>query len=478
MSLYQTEDRNIRALGEETQRKLKELHVLVSGSGTLSQIFLSALAGLGVGRITIIDNERINPEDLNEFLCFNNNPNKKKIESIKEILNKINPVVKIDTYYSKLNKFLISDNPNVIVDATNSIMSKIDSLNLSKEYNVPFLSAFSNKNKGVMICSSPKISLEDSLECLLQEFDELDYGDVTNGIMAGILSSEILRIASPNLEEEINQSSTKNKDNKELFKITYNLCSNNRWNGDELKYVDYSMSNSLNKKILLVGAGALGNFVGLNLSLMGVGEITIIDDDKIEQTNLNRQVLFYGQVGRYKAEVLAEKLNEISPIIKAKHYIERFNEKNRDMINANHYDLIFSCVDSFETRFLLDKCAEEHRIPLINGQTYAFGGELQVYWPKFSKSINNQIDLEGMIEVLKEEKPKNQRSGCANNPYPSIITPNLIIGSAMVGEAKIIFEKHNHNKLNGRLFYEYPRSYGLKEPLNLVDTQNLWKNGF
>ena len=91
------------------------------------------------------------------------------------------------------------------------------------------------------------------------------------------------------------------------------------WDQDRLK----------NATIMVVGAGAIGNELIKNLTLLGIGRILIYDMDSIESTNLTRSVLYRAKdVGRYKAEVAAERAAEMNPDIKAKAFISNITPSN------------------------------------------------------------------------------------------------------------------------------------------------------
>ena len=114
------------------------------------------------------------------------------------------------------------------------------------------------------------------------------------------------------------------------------------------------------KKILMIGAGALGNFVGLSLALLGVDSVEIIDPDSIEQANLNRQILFYDSIGGDKAEVLARRM---APHVTAvKGTVHEFSKDD----SVKGYDVVFDCVDNFEVRETISDVCEKEGIPLIS----------------------------------------------------------------------------------------------------------------
>jgi len=128
-----------------------------------------------------------------------------------------------------------------------------------------------------------------------------------------------------------------------------------------------------NAKVLCVGAGGLGSPVLLYLAAAGVGTLGIVDDDKVEITNLHRQIL-YGKkdIGLYKSEIAAEKLAEYSININS-HPIRLTKENAEEIINQ--YDIIADCSDNFATRFLLNDLCYILDKPLVSASIYQFQGQ-------------------------------------------------------------------------------------------------------
>ena len=94
----------------------------------------------------------------------------------------------------------------------------------------------------------------------------------------------------------------------------------------------------------MVGSGALGAFVGLGLAYSGFHHCTFMDPDVVEVTNLNRQVLFYDAFGRSKAETLAGRLKDFFGMDTLGQVA--YFRRNTDL---SPYDVVFDCVDNFET---------------------------------------------------------------------------------------------------------------------------------
>ncbi len=132
-------------------------------------------------------------------------------------------------------------------------------------------------------------------------------------------------------------------------------------------------------KVLVIGAGGLGCPVLQYLTAAGVGTIGIIDDDKIEQTNLQRQILYtHATIGAYKAEVAVKKLRTLNPYIKFASYIERITSENAISL-FQKYDVIVDGSDNFSTRYLVNDAAVLTKKPVVFGSIFKFGGQVSVF---------------------------------------------------------------------------------------------------
>jgi len=139
----------------------------------------------------------------------------------------------------------------------------------------------------------------------------------------------------------------------------------------------------LKSSVLIVGAGGLGSPVAIYLAASGIGKIGIVDKDKIEISNLSRQILFsMNDIRKNKSSIAINKLKKINPDIKLKSFNNKLTKKNINQI-ANNFDLIVDGSDNFRTRFLInDYCLKNKKI-LISGAISKFDG--QVYTFNFKK---------------------------------------------------------------------------------------------
>ncbi|MDO8459974.1 MAG: ThiF family adenylyltransferase, partial [Nanoarchaeota archaeon] len=184
-------------------------------------------------------------------------------------------------------------------------------------------------------------------------------------------------------------------------------------------------------KVLVAGAGAIGNYAALNLALSGFMRIDILDFDSVAYHNLSRQILLYGKVGENKAEVLSERIREISGC-KSKHHNLKLSSSSRGFLEKSNYDLIMGCFDNEMARYELSNLALELEIPYIDGGVSPLSGNLSVYYPGKT----------ACMKCKKSLKPTEVKVSCQDAPNPSVVIPNIIIGSMMAGEA--------HHAVSGR----------------------------
>lgn len=133
----------------------------------------------------------------------------------------------------------------------------------------------------------------------------------------------------------------------------------------------------------MVGAGGLGCPILSYLTAAGVGTLDVIDDDAIDLSNLQRQVLFRtGDVGRPKAEVAAERLRALNPDVAVVPHASRLTGKTaRDMIARA--DLVIDGTDTFETRLAVADACVAHGKPLVSAAIARFEGQLGLFAPAF-----------------------------------------------------------------------------------------------
>ena len=132
----------------------------------------------------------------------------------------------------------------------------------------------------------------------------------------------------------------------------------------------------INSKVLIVGAGGLGCPIADYLSRAGVGTIGIADHDKVCLSNIHRQPLYSSKdVGKFKVNVLKEKIKSINPLIEIKIFKKKITYKNLNNI-IESFDIIIDGSDNFKTKFLLNKYSIKYKKILIVGAISKFDGHV------------------------------------------------------------------------------------------------------
>lgn len=149
-----------------------------------------------------------------------------------------------------------------------------------------------------------------------------------------------------------------------------------------LSLQDFGLESQIklkNSSVLVIGAGGLGCPVLQYLVAAGVGKIGIVDNDVIESSNLQRQILFdHDDIGSPKAKVAAAKLTRLNPFIKIHPFIERLKKENAEFLFGG-YDLIVDGTDNFSSRYLINDACILFEKPLIHGSIHLFEGMVSVF---------------------------------------------------------------------------------------------------
>ena len=137
----------------------------------------------------------------------------------------------------------------------------------------------------------------------------------------------------------------------------------------------------LDAKVLLLGAGGLGSPTALYLAAAGVGTLGVVDDDEVDLSNLQRQVIHTSDgVGVPKVDSAREAINRLNPDVKVVPYKTRLDASNiMEIIEG--YDVIVDGVDNFPTRYLLNDATVRLKIPVVSASILGFDGQLSVFAP-------------------------------------------------------------------------------------------------
>ncbi|PTD94645.1 adenylyltransferase [archaeon SCG-AAA382B04] len=137
-----------------------------------------------------------------------------------------------------------------------------------------------------------------------------------------------------------------------------------------------------NKTVLIGGIGGIGSSAALSLARMGVGEIIIVDDDKVDLSNLNRQQLYSeNDVGKPKTKIAKQKLEKINSNIDIKLINKKIDQNNIPHILDESIDAFIDGFDNIETRYVVNKRCMEKKIPYIHASCEGMEGRITLIIP-------------------------------------------------------------------------------------------------
>ncbi len=132
-------------------------------------------------------------------------------------------------------------------------------------------------------------------------------------------------------------------------------------------------------KVAVVGAGGIGSAVIPALAGAGIGNLTIIDDDALDRTNLQRQPIFRDdQIGQVKAVLAADFVRALNPRVEASAIRDRLTGDNAEVILSGH-DLVIDGCDNFATRLIVGDTLTRLRIPLVSAAAVQFQGQIALF---------------------------------------------------------------------------------------------------
>lgn len=449
---------------------LEKAKTTLIGSGPLCHYVATALTGLEVGAFSIVDNNRFITRTKNEFLYLDNDfePTQEKVYSLETVLSRMNRGIIIKGVHSPFVEQLAIDS-DVIVDLTNDPRSKYRSAKYATKSKIPYISASTSRVKGSVISYESISKLGETLgikrpinieDFLLMEYNDKPQGVIPSGVIGGLVVDEIRKAIFKLHKDEIMLNR----------KITYNMLSKKRFDVN-IDYTPLGTFDYKDKKVAVIGAGALGNFVAINLALLGIGKVTFIDYDIVQSSNLNRQPLFtfYDSVGKRKVDVITYVLRKINPkatfeglygkILNSQKEMskeeKRMGVRYVDLDYLSNFDLIICCGDNPDVRIILNRYVSETYkkkgkvIPLIDGGTDPEGGNVAVYIPGKNACVNCQIGYSNF-----PRRPREETSCIADTHDPSVVYTNLVTASLLCGELPFLLEPKKSNlAINNTMYY-------------------------
>ena len=179
-----------------------------------------------------------------------------------------------------------------------------------------------------------------------------------------------------------------------------------------------------NARVLVIGAGGLGSPALLYLAAAGVGTLGIVDDDTVDESNLQRQIIHgVSDLGSSKAESARRSIRELNPLVNVQLHPVRLDADNVLEIFAG-YDLILDGTDNFATRYLVNDAAEILGKPYVWGSILRFDGQVSVFWGRHGPTYR---------DLYPEAPPAGSVPSCAEGGVLGVLCAQ--IGSVMVNEA-------------------------------------------
>ena len=184
-------------------------------------------------------------------------------------------------------------------------------------------------------------------------------------------------------------------------------------------------------KVLVMGVGGLGSPVAIYLAAAGVGHITLVDDDVVELSNLQRQIAHgTSDIGKAKVESARETLYDINPLVQVETINKRLKETELNNVIAN-CSLVLDCSDNFATRFAVNRCCVNNKVPLVSGAAIGMDGQVAVF--------DSRQGNKPCYRCLYKEEGDELDLNCSRN---GVMAPLVgIVGSVQAMEAiKVIAE--------------------------------------
>ena len=225
-----------------------------------------------------------------------------------------------------------------------------------------------------------------------------------------------------------------------------------------------------NAKVLVIGCGGLGSPILLYLAAAGIGTIGLVENDVVDESNLQRQILYsQAEIGKPKIEQTAERLTALNPLIKIEKHAHRLDSSNALQIFES-YDLIIDGSDNFPTRYLVNDACILLNKPFVYGAIYRFEGQVAVFNYKNSASYR---------DLFPEPPTPEMAPNCAEAGVLGMMAG--IIGSVQANEAIKVLTGIGQ-PLAGKLWvidalsmnvrsFKIPKNPSLKPITQLIDYQ-------
>ncbi|MFY0629102.1 MAG: HesA/MoeB/ThiF family protein [Flavobacteriaceae bacterium] len=210
-------------------------------------------------------------------------------------------------------------------------------------------------------------------------------------------------------------------------------------------------------KVLVVGCGGLGSPIAVYLAASGIGRLHLVDFDKVDVTNLHRQVFYtLEDVGNYKSEVIAAAIQKRAPFTEVGFSTEPLTKENAVQL-ISEYDIIVDGTDSLPTKYLLNDVCVLHGKPLIYGSLYKFDGYVSTF-NVLQEDESYSANLRDAFPEMNTDVPNCEEAGTLN----AIVG---LIATAQVNEVLKIVTRVGKPLINELLIYNVLRNTQMKMKL-------------
>ena len=208
-------------------------------------------------------------------------------------------------------------------------------------------------------------------------------------------------------------------------------------------------------RILVIGAGALGNEIVKNLALLGIGYVLVCDMDRIENSNLSRSVLFrQADEGAFKAEVIACSACELNPDVRARAYVGNvLHDIGLGVFRA--FDLVIGGLDNREARLQINQCCWKVNKPWVDGAIEVISGVARVFVPPDGACYECTMNAQD-FELLRRRKSCSllTRDEMLEGKVPTTPTTSAVIAGVQCQEAvKLLHQRRDLPVLAGKGFF-------------------------
>lgn len=211
--------------------------------------------------------------------------------------------------------------------------------------------------------------------------------------------------------------------------------------------------------VVVIGVGGLGSAAAIELAAGGIARLGLVDADRVELSNLHRQLLHPPEdIGRFKAVVAAEKLRALQPELSIEARVERFSSQNADGI-LEGFDLAIDATDNAATKFALNDSCVERGLPLVHAGVVGFAGQLLTILPRET----------ACLRCLFPEAPDDDE--IASCSRAGILGPLAAMIGVMQAREALALVGGDEVRSAGRLLTIDSRTFGMREiPLRRAAT--------